>query len=115
MRATIDKPKVFISYAWGDKDNQQRVLSFAESLILVGIDVLLDKWDLKEGNDKYAYMEKSVTDSSVTNVLLLLDKNYTEKADSRKGGVGDETQIISPEIYGKVSQTKFLPIFFSKD
>ena len=115
MKATIEKPKVFISYAWGNKDNQQKVLSFATSLIDAGIDVLLDKWDLKEGNDKYAYMEKCVTDSSVTNVLLLLDKTYTEKANERKGGVGDETQILSPEIYGTVDQRKILPIIFSRD
>lgn len=114
MKAKIEHPKVFISYAWGDKLNQQKVLSFASDLIKNGIDVLLDRWDLKEGNDKYSYMEKSVTDETVTNVLLLLDENYTNKANSRTGGVGDETQIISPEIYGKVEQSKFLPIIFTK-
>lgn len=113
-KATIEKPKIFISYAWGDQGNQQRVISFAKSLMDCGIDVLLDRWNLKEGNDKYAYMEKCVTDKTVTNVLLLLDKNYTEKANARKGGVGDETQIISAEIYGKVEQKKFIPIVFSK-
>lgn len=114
MKATIEHPKVFISYAWGDKLNQQKVLSFASELVKNGIDVLLDRWNLKEGNDKYSYMEKCVTDPSVTNVLLLLDENYTIKANSRTGGVGDETQIISPEIYGKVEQSKFLPIIFTK-
>ena len=113
-RATIENPKIFISYAWGDKDNQQRVISFAKNLIDCGIDVILDRWNLKEGNDKYAFMEKCVTDKTVTNVLLLLDKNYTEKANARKGGVGDETQIISAEIYGKVEQKKFIPVVFSK-
>ncbi len=113
-KATIENPKIFISYAWGDPDNQQRVISFATSLMGCGVDVLLDRWNLKEGNDKYAYMEKCVTDETVTNVLLLLDKNYTEKANDRKGGVGDETQIISAEIYGKVDQKKFIPIVFSK-
>lgn len=113
-KATIENPKIFMSYAWGDQSNQQRVISFAKSLMDCGIDVLLDRWNLKEGNDKYAYMEKCVTDKTVTNVLLLLDKNYTEKANARKGGVGDETQIISAEIYGKVEQKKFIPIVFSK-
>ena len=114
MKAKIEHPKVFISYAWGNNENQQRVIDFASSLMSCGIDVILDRWNLKEGNDKYAFMEKCVTDLSVTNVLLLLDKNYTDKANARIGGVGDETQIISAEVYGKVEQSKFLPIIFAK-
>lgn len=45
---------------------------------------------------------KSVTDQSITNVLMLLDPIYTEKADGRRGGVGIETQIISSEVYGRL-------------
>lgn len=66
-----------------------------------GIDVVLDQWSLKEGNDTYVFMEQSVTDSTITNVLILLDPNYEKKADTRDGGVGTETQIISPEVYNK--------------
>ena len=114
MKPTIEKPKVFISYAWGSQEYQNKVLSFARDLVGVGIDVLLDKWDLKEGNDTYAYMEKCVNDKTVTNVIVLLDPNYEEKANNRTGGVGTETQIISPEIYNKVNQEKFLPVIFQK-
>ena len=32
----------------------------------------------------------------------------------RDGGVGTETQIISPEIYNKVIQEKFLPVIFER-
>ena len=110
----IEKPKVFISYAWGDQDYQQRVLAFAESLMGDGIDVLLDKWSLKEGNNTYAFMERSVTDNSVTNVLILIDPLYEKRANTRQGGVGTETQIITPEIYNKTEQTKFLPVIFAR-
>ena len=115
MRNKIEKPKVFISYAWGTEEYQVRVLSFATDLINDGIDVVLDKWDLSEGNDTYAFMEKCVTDKSITNVLMLLDPIYAEKADGRLGGVGTETQIISSEVYGKVEQDKFIPIVFARD
>ena len=115
MRNKIEKPKVFISYAWGTDEYQGRVLSFATDLINDGIDVVLDKWDLSEGNDTYAFMEKCVTDKSITNVLMLLDPIYAEKADGRLGGVGTETQIISSEVYGKVEQDKFIPIVFARD
>ena len=115
MKPTIEHPKVFISYAWGTPEYQEKVLAFASSLMSDGIDVLFDKWDLKEGHDTHYYMEKCVNDPSVTNVILLLDPLYKQKADSRSGGVGEETQIISPEVYTKVEQDKFLPVVFKRD
>jgi hypothetical protein len=75
-----------------------------------GADVVLDVWDLKEGDDKYAFMEKMVTDESVTHVLVFSDSEYTAKADARKAGVGTESQIISREVYSKVQQSKFIPV-----
>jgi hypothetical protein len=75
-----------------------------------GVDVVLDVWDLKEGDDKYAFMERMVTDESVTHVLMFCDAEYAEKADKRKAGVGTESQIISQEVYAKVRQSKFIPV-----
>lgn len=115
MKTKIEHPKIFLSYAWGTEEYQNRVLSLAGELQSDGIEVLLDKWDLKEGHDTYAYMEQSVNDPDVTNVLLLLDPLYAKKADERAGGVGTETQIISPEIYNKVTQEKFLPVVMERD
>lgn len=115
MKKNIEKPKVFISYAWGDDEYQGQVLAFAEKLVRDGVEVLLDKWDMTEGNDTYAFMEKSVTDSSITNVLMLLDPLYAEKADSHKGGVGTETQIISVQVYQEVEQDKFIPVVMKRD
>lgn len=102
-------PKVFISYAWS-KDNLEKVLELAKRLMNDGIQVILDKWDLKEGQDKYAFMEQSVNDKTINKVLIICDKKYYEKANAREGGVGDETVIISPEVYGKLNQEKFIPI-----
>lgn len=114
MKPKIEKPHIFISYAWGTEENQQRVIEFATSLAQCGIDVELDKWSLKEGNDTYAYMEQMVNNENITNVLILLDENYMVKANERKGGVGTETQILSPEIYEKTKQEKFIPVVFSR-
>lgn len=113
-KPTIEHPTVFISYAWGSGEYQTKVLSFATDLVNDGIDVQFDKWSLKEGNDTYAFMEQSVTDPSITNVLILLDEQYEKKANLRSGGVGTETQIISPEIYNKVKQDKFIPVVFER-
>jgi len=102
--------KVFISYSWTTPEHEEWVLSLAKRLISDGIDVVLDKWDLKEGHDMYDFMESMVKSPDINKVLIVLDEKYTERADSRKGGVGTETQIISPKIYKDVSQEKFIPI-----
>ena len=96
--------KIFISYSWTKPEHEEWVLSLAKRLISDGIDVVLDKWDLKEGHDLYDFMESMVKSPEINKVLIILDKKYTERADSRKGGVGTETQIISPKIYKDVSQ-----------
>ena len=72
--------------------------------------MILDIYDLQEGQDKNAFMERMVTDPNVTHVLVICDKGYAEKADARKQGVGTESQIISQEVYDQVEQTKFIPI-----
>ena len=101
------KPKVFISYAWAKKNF---VLRFAQDLTKDGIDVIIDEWNLKPGNDKYAFMESMVRDETIERVLIMCDRVYKERADNRQGGVGDETVIISPQLYQEMEQTKFVPI-----
>ena len=106
-------PKVFISYSWAT--HKERVIQIANDLMRDGIDTIIDEWHLKYGQDKYTFMEKMVTDPSIDFVLIMCDKSYTQKADSRAGGVGDETVIISSELYGQMEQTKFIPIILEKD
>ena len=86
MESSREHPKVFISYSWAVKD---KVLDLADQLIKDGIQAIIDEYDLKPGNDKYAFMEQQVSDKSIKNVLIICDKTYTEKADHREGGVGD--------------------------
>lgn len=105
-------PKIFISYSWS---SDALVIELAQRLVSHGVDVVLDKWDLKEGQDKYAFMERCVNDPEITKVLIICDKAYAQKANDRTGGVGDETVIISSEIYGNMKQEKFIPVIAEKD
>ena len=110
---SVTVPKVFMSYSW--TSCYDRVEELARRLVDDGVDVVLDQWDLLEGQDKYAYMERSVTDDTITKVLMICDKSYAEKANNREGGVGDETTVISPQVYEKTSESKFIPIIFERD
>lgn len=108
-------PKLFISYSWSNSSHEQWVVELATSLRESGIDVILDKWDLKEGHDAVVFMEKMVSDPEIEKVAIISDRVYSEKADNRKGGVGTETQIISKEVYDNQEQGKFVAIVSEKD
>ena len=69
-------PKVFISYSWSSPSHERWVLDLAESLMASGIEVKLDKWDLRLGGDAVAFMESMVTDKSIDKVLIISDKSY---------------------------------------
>lgn len=103
-------PKVFISYSWSSPAHQERVKTIADRLLSDGVDIIIDIYDLKEGNDKNAFMEKMVVDESITNVLVMCDSAYAHKADHKQNGVGTESQIISQQVYTQVEQSKFIPI-----
>jgi len=51
----VQSPRTFISYSWSSPEHEARVLQLATELEESGVDVILDKWDLREGADKYAY------------------------------------------------------------
>ena len=110
MKGSTAQPKVFISYSWTSPQHEQWVLDLAERLSGDGIITVLDKWDLKEGQDKHVFMEQMVNDVSIKKVLVVCDRVYQTKADDRKGGVGTETQLISKEVYENTVQEKFIPI-----
>ncbi len=111
----MDAPKLFISYSWSNSSHEQWVIDFSTELREAGIDVILDKWDLKEGHDAVAFMEKMVTDPDIKKVAIVTDETYAKKADGRAGGVGTETQIISKEVYENQEQEKFVAIVTKKD
>lgn len=115
MSSSIDSPKVFISYSWKPIANKQKTISLAERLENEGVNVIIDEWNLAEGQDKYQFMEQMVNNPDVKRVLIICNKEYAEKANKKTGGVGIESLIISDEIYSKADQKKFIPIIFERD
>lgn len=103
-------PKVFISYSWTSPEHEAWVLNLGTELREFGVDVVLDKWDLKEGHDAIAFMEQMLTNPDIKKVILVCDQKYAAKTDGRSGGVGTEAQIISPAIYAQSDQNKFVAV-----
>lgn len=104
------KEKVFVSYSWTPESNKRWVEQLVNRLETDGVQVVIDFKDLRLGHDKYAFMERIVNDNSIKKVLIICNKTYKEKADNRTGGVGDESAIITSQIYGSVQQEKFIPV-----
>ena len=108
-------PKLFISYSWSSSEHEQWVVDLATELRESGVDVILDKWELKEGHDAVVFMEQMVTNPEIKKVAIICDEKYALKADNRSGGVGTETQIISKEVYENQAQEKFVAVVSQKD
>lgn len=115
MTTELPTPVAFISYSWTTERHCAWVRELATRLVHDGVEVRLDVWHLEGGQDKYKFMESMVTDASVTHVLVVCDKRYKEKADVRGGGVGDETAIITPEVYGDSQRKKYVPVIAERD
>ncbi len=79
------------------------------------VDVILDRWSLKDGHDIHSFMEEMVKSDDIFRVLIISDSKYQKKANDREGGVGTETQIITPNIYSNQKQEKFIPIVLERD
>src|ERR1035437_7153068 len=108
-------PKTFISYSWSSTSHEGWVLDLATALRESGVDVVLDKWDLKEGHDVVAFMERMGKDAGIEKVIMVFDRRYVEKANGRTGGVGTEAQIITSQIYERSDQDKFIGVIAEVD
>lgn len=57
--------KIFIFYSWIIFKYEDWVINFVERLVFDGVDVVIDKWNLKEGYDKFNFMEIMVKLSDI--------------------------------------------------
>lgn len=108
-------PRAFLSYSWSGPEHEARVLDLATDLRVAGVDVVFDKWDLREGQEANAFMEQMVTDPTISKVIIVSDRQYEEKSNARQGGAGTEAQIISPRLYANADEGKFVLLVFEKD
>ncbi len=101
-------PKVFISYSHDSPQHKNWVAELAAKLVDKGIDVALDRWDLRRGGEVPKYMENSV--GWADRVLMICTETYVRKADEGKDGVGYEAMIVTSELISDLGTTKFIPI-----
>ena len=84
------------------------VLKLATDLRKHGVDVFLDQWDARLGNDLAFFMEQGLTSSQL--VLCICSENYVRKANLGKGGVGYEKRILSADLMSGTNIDYIIPI-----
>ncbi|MFC5049387.1 toll/interleukin-1 receptor domain-containing protein [Rubritalea spongiae] len=101
-------PLVLISYSHDSDEHKNWVRELATRLRQLGVDVLLDQWELGLGDDIPKFMERGVSNSK--RVLMVCTEAYNRKADDGKGGVGYEAMIVTGELVADLGTRKFIPI-----
>lgn len=109
------KPTVFISYSWTPISNQETVFTLISQLRSDGINVIYDKECLYPGQNINYFMEQALRDNKVDKIVVVCNKDYAEKANNRKGGVGHEAGIIISEIKSSPLQTRIIPVAVETD
>lgn len=109
------QPKVFISYSWTPMGNQETVFNLVSRLREDGICVVYDRDDLHPGQNINYFMEQSLENDDIDNIIVICNKDYAEKADNRCGGVGYEAGIIISEIKSAPLQRRVIPVVVEVD
>lgn len=108
LEALQRPPRVFISYSWDSPEHRAWVTQLAVALRQGGIEVTLDQWHVRLGEDLANFMARSVRESD--RVLMVCTETYVAKAQQRQGGVGYEQMLVTAQMMREVGTAKFIPI-----
>jgi hypothetical protein len=108
-------PRLFVSYSWTNQAHIDWVMQLATDLRAYGVETVIDRWDLREGQDAHSFMEQSVRGDAIDKAILVCDRKYVDRANKREGGVGAESQVVTSSIYKDVEQTKFTAVVTESD
>ncbi|WP_159081550.1 toll/interleukin-1 receptor domain-containing protein [Nocardioides sediminis] len=106
-----EPPVAFVSYSWAGDQHVAWVANLARRLRANGVDVHLDRWDVRLGHDLNLFMERYADPSA--RVMIVLSDDYGPKADRRaeqSSGVGTETTIVSPTVYRDLGGNRVIPV-----
>lgn len=107
-------PRAFLSYAWESLSHTNWVFDLAERLQgESGVEIILDQWYLFPSRDRLHFMEQGIESSDF--VIVVCTQAYAERANSREGGVGYESMVITSAFASRFQAPKFIPVLRSGD
>ncbi|MEZ4874893.1 MAG: toll/interleukin-1 receptor domain-containing protein [Flavobacteriaceae bacterium] len=105
---------VFISYSWDDEKHKQWVLDLADKLMSEGVNVILDRYELRPGKSLPHFVETSI--KKADRIIIVFTPNYKLKAEKRAGGVGYEYSIMNAKLYeNQTENEKIIPVLRNGD
>ena len=88
---------VFVSYRHESTEHVQWVENLAARLENdTSLEFILDRWDLRPGDDVAAYTEHKVEESRW--IVVICTPEYKNRFDSREGGVGYEGTVLTASL-----------------
>lgn len=104
------KKSVFVTYAWGDQEHNDKVISFVDFLRKSGFDASMDRKSTQE--ESSINLNQMMVEGIQNNdkVIVVLSSKYKEKADKFEGGVGQEINMILEDM--KIRKNKYIFLFF---
>jgi hypothetical protein len=104
----LGNPSVFISYTWESDEHRVWVLSLAEQLRHDGVNVRIDQWYMRPGDEIPSFMETAVRESDF--VIMVCTPRFKTASDDRIGGVGYENQVLTGEVLALAHGQKVIPV-----
>ena len=108
MTTTTTEPVVFISYSHDSDEHKSWVLQLSTRLRSNGVNVILDRWNLKLGSDLASFMERGLSKSN--RIVSICSETYVKKANEGKGGAGYEKQIMTAEFINDQNTNWVIPL-----
>jgi len=98
-------PSCFISYAWGNVNHEQWVLTLATDLRNAGVDVLFDKWKLLPGYSLLRFVGEIKESDFIAVIGTPLYKQKYDNSSTDKGTiVAAEMDVIGARLMGTEGQ-----------
>ncbi|HSS52804.1 MAG TPA: toll/interleukin-1 receptor domain-containing protein [Thermoanaerobaculia bacterium] len=97
--------RAFISYTWDSEKQWVKDLA-ARLRSAANVDVALDEWEVRPGDQLTHFMERAIRESDF--VLCICTPRYKERFDARQGGAGYEANLISAEALATGNERKFV-------
>ena len=106
--AAAHTPRVFVSYSHDSSEHKAWVQRLATDLRSGGIEVVIDRWGIRPGEDAPNFMERSIREAA--KVVVICTPAYVVKANSRTGGAGYESVLVTAELVQSAGTAKFIPV-----
>lgn len=102
-------PHAFMSYSHDNDEHRAWVLRLANRLVMNGVEVTLDRWGIRYGDDIGRFMERGVVGAQW--FIAVCTPRYVEKANAGEGGAGYEKTILTPSLITSTDAKQVIPVW----